>query len=131
MTIFQCHFFIGSIILGFFAIILGIFGETLTVFWKSVTIAGKSYVNLRASSIRMIEKKANLDSINIAGIEHDWRNFSKKHCSDKYYTITDFDGEKYSIPVLVKISGWASILRVITVIRILWLVLIFFGILLQ
>jgi quercetin dioxygenase-like cupin family protein len=125
------QFRVGLIVLGILAVTFAVFASRLAVYWKEVTKSGQAYLNLRWITIRAIEEQVGLHPINLAGIEYNWREFSKSNPGKQYYPFADWESLKqHAIPPLGKVGNWTSILGVIKVIEVLWYFVLSIGALL-
>jgi len=120
--------YIGVGILGLVAVIIGFFSLVLGARWKSVTEAGRLYLNLRWIPIAAIEKSAQLNDINLAGLENAWRKHSKENSGTDFHpyaTIAELS--EFRLRPLPNIRGWSAISGTITSIQILFLLIMIGG----
>jgi hypothetical protein len=122
---------IGIPVLGFILILFSFFATRLTLYWKGVTKAGNAYLNLRWITIRAIEHRVGLSGINLAEIEHKWRQFIRVNPDKNYHPFVESEdlNEHYVAP-RGEVGGWDSILRVIDLVKAIWRFLGVMGILL-
>ena len=117
--------------LGIITVTFAVFASRLAAYWKGVTKSGRAYMNLRWIAIRAIEERVGLHSINLAGMEHNWRDFSKSNPGKEYRPFTDSESLKqYAVPPLEKVRAWSSILAVIKIVEVLWYFLLGIGVIL-
>lgn len=117
--------------LGIITVTFAVFASRLAVYWKGVTKSGRAYMNLRWIAIRAIEEQVGLHSINLAGMEHNWREFSKSNPGKKYCPFADSESLKHhAVPPLEKVRAWSSILAVIKIVEVLWYFLLGMGVIL-
>jgi quercetin dioxygenase-like cupin family protein len=115
--------------LGVFIIVFAIIATQLASCWEEVTKSGRGYLNLRWVTIKAIEDYAGLNHINIAGIEHNWKEFLKSNPGKEYHPFIETERLKqHAIPPLGKVSGWKSLLNIINIIKILWYFLLVIGV---
>ncbi len=125
------EFHIGLCILGVLAFLTGLFSLVLSGYWKVLTQAGRRYLNLRWIPIAVIEKVVGLDRINIANLEHEWREFSRNNPGCVFYPYPDIEELKHLLlDPLPKIRSWSSMEKTITLIQVLDVFLAIVGILL-
>lgn len=122
---------VGFGVLGIITVTFAVFAGRVAAYWKGVTKSGQSYLNLRWIAIRAIEERVGLHLINIAGMEYDWREFSKSNPEKEYCPFADSEIlRQHTVPPLGKVSGWSSMLKVIRIVEMLWYSLLIMGIIL-
>jgi len=120
---------VGFGVLGIFTVTFAVFAGRLAAYWEGVTKSGQAYLNLRWIAIRAIEERVGLHSINLAGMEHDWREFSKSNPGKEYCPFADSESlRQHTVLPLGKVSGWSSIQKVIRIVEMLWCSLFLMGI---
>ena len=96
------------------AALFGIFSCLFGAYWKEVTKAGQQYLNLRWIPIAVIEKLAQIEQIGIAGVEAEWRTFSKQNPGVDYYPFKDYkELENIYLSSRQKVGGWDLMIKVI------------------
>ena len=122
---------VGFGVLGIITVTFAVFAGRLAAYWKGVTKSGQAYMNLRWIAIRAIEERVGLHSINLAGMEHNWREFSKSNPGKEYFPFADSKSlRQHAVPPLEKVRAWSSILAVIKIVEALWYFLLSMGIVL-
>ncbi len=122
---------VGFGILGIIAVTFAVFASRLAAYWKGVTKSGRAYMNLRWIAIRAIEERVGLHSINLAGMEHNWREFSKSNPGKKYHPFADSESLKqHAVPPIEKFRAWSSILAVIKIVEVIWYFFLGIGVIL-
>lgn len=117
--------------LGVITVTFAVFASCLAAYWKGVTKSGRAYMHLRWIAIRAIEDRVGLHSINLAGMEHNWREFSKSNPGKEYHPFADSESLKqHAVPPLEKVRAWSSILAVIKIVEVLWYFLLGIGVIL-
>jgi energy-coupling factor transporter transmembrane protein EcfT len=112
----QYYFGIGS--LGLIMIFIGIFTFILAKYWKSANTAGGRYLHTRWLAIASIEIMMDLDEINLANLESNWKKHNQEFPSEKYYPFPNNEKLKeFYLDPLPKISGWSSMEKTIALIQ--------------
>lgn len=122
---------VGFGVLGVIMFTFAVFAGHLATHWEEVTKSGRSYLHLRWIAIRAIEERVGLHSINLAGMEHNWREFSESNPGKEYCPFSDSESlRQHTVPPLGEVSGWSSIREVIKIVKRLWFFLRGIGIML-
>ncbi len=120
-------FRLGWVILGSMFLTFSVFAILLGNYWRAVTKAGRGYLTVRWMIAHAVERTASVDGRGIAHLEDEW----KRHSREKGTPFTPFEQEgdlrRYEIEPAQQIRGWDSLLRVITVVQILWCLLFLAG----
>lgn len=129
-----CHsLHLGLAVLAGFMVIIGILLFFLAWVWRCVTTAGRCYLNLRWFPIYAMEKLAQLDDVNLAGVENGWRKFfkSKENRCKKYpihQDIQELEEEKFELGPLPRFRGWTSFESITWVFQVISVLLAIAGI---
>ena len=122
---------LGFLLLGLLALIIGLFSLAVSKNWQAVTEAGRQYLNLRWIPIAVIEKLAQIEQIGLAGLENEWRFFSRQNPNVDFHPFKDVpELENLRLPSLQKTRSWASMLNVILFLQIIYYFIVVLGVLL-
>jgi hypothetical protein len=124
---------VGPIIWGILAIILSSLSLFILKYWQDVTEVARAYQNLRWFTARAIEVQFGLEPVNIAGIEHEWRELSRgrqNNSKEIYLNFEQLEGmRQHKLPLYRKVglAGWQSVLNLIKSIKTIWIVVFIIG----